>query len=81
VVVVDTNETDVTSQTGWGGQRWQSGGRAVSGNDLPHLSVKRHSRVTVCCAGRSKVSQAGPRPNRRSTSLDQNARKAHRCQP
>jgi len=41
------------------------------------LSVKRHSRVTVCCAGPSKVSKAGRRPKGCPVSLDQNARKAH----
>ena len=46
---------------------------------ISDLSVKRRSRVTACCAGPSEVSHAGHRPNRRSTSLDQNARKAHYC--
>jgi hypothetical protein len=43
------------------------------------LSVKRHPRVTVCCAGPSKVSQAR-RSDGRSTSLHQNSRKGHLCQ-
>jgi hypothetical protein len=47
------------------------------------LSVKRHYRVTVCCARSSKVRQLVAPSNARvgSTSLHLNARKAHHCQP
>jgi hypothetical protein len=45
------------------------GSRVATVSDL---SGKRHSRVTVCRAGLSKVSQAGHRPNGRSRGLHQN---------
>ena len=52
---LDTNEMLYHKR---GGDGNLEAARSVATTDLSHLSVKRLSRVTVCCAGLSKVSQA-----------------------